>query len=78
MFMPAFRATAVFIAIAASVSLSLLHPSLCAQQSSPGQAPHRIHLRSRLLLRHHMLHPARQFASLCLVVNIFALAAHES
>jgi uncharacterized lipoprotein YbaY len=39
MFMPAFRATAVFIAIAASVSLNLLHPNLSAQQSSPDQAP---------------------------------------
>jgi uncharacterized lipoprotein YbaY len=39
MFMPAIRATAVFLAIAASVSLSLPHPSIRGQQSSPDQAP---------------------------------------
>ena len=39
MFMPAFRVAAVVIAIASLVSLSLLHPTLSAQQSSPDQAP---------------------------------------
>ena len=38
MFMPAFRVAAVVIAIAASVSLTLLHPSLSAQQSSTGSS----------------------------------------
>jgi uncharacterized lipoprotein YbaY len=39
MFMPSFRVAAVVIAIATSVSLTLLHPSLRAQQSSTDQAP---------------------------------------
>ncbi len=39
MFMPAIRATAVFVAIASLVSPRLLHPSLSAQQFSQDQAP---------------------------------------
>jgi uncharacterized lipoprotein YbaY len=39
MSMPAIRATAVVIAIATSVSLTLQHPSLSTQQSSPDRAP---------------------------------------
>lgn len=39
MFMSAFRVAAVDIAIVTLVSLSLLHPTLSAQRSSPDQAP---------------------------------------